>query len=720
MVCLGMVGPAIFKRGAGIPRRFLFAAAVMTLAAGALLGWAAPPSPRIGFESTVGESGSPPLMASAARTTTLDAASPGAEPSSALTLGIHVAPSAICVSGGTQCAAGTDTARVTLTAGAGGTDAVSWPGVQIAFVLETTLYDGVYDALNGPEVGSEPCANSDGWHPLACEESNGVPFFAANAQAIANAIAAENPRTQVSFALVDYFGTGDDWNDGEGFEYHVDLPNFVPAAGFGAAVDDSLSQGILNSAYEMVDSDFADNFLHSSSITALYGTIQGSGLDWSANTHHVIVWMGSTAPRDPSYPENYCVSAAGGAPDPARGSCYGGTCEPAFPFPGDASPNCEGWVESRNGNATDSIARLAQTAPQCTDSLGGVCTIDAIDYWDTPTDPYSEGWPAGSAWTSIGGSPGGPVVLQNTANVLNAGCAIAAATGGTWDGPSFWSCPNGQAGTLQYVGPEVAYPPNTVNPTLFTAVTSIGFGPVAHIAIASATDRPLFTYVPYGNIGLAVNLEATAACEADGGPFNDCQLTPSVLHAGGVTYLGWNWSLDPSTNRMFVGDEWTASFNIVATAPPYRVVPADACVTAACLAAGSGPVGTLYSWASYVPSLGAVTDTASFPVATVDVEISSAGPLGIAPSAAPPSAPSLPPATPPTLPSVQVFGPTPSFGFGQVSFPAVAAGFLGAGFLRISLKHKPMAIRLALKSGRPVSKFEADRIRKQLDLGYLE
>src|SRR5262249_36912209 len=142
----------------------------------------------------------------------------------------------------------------------------------------------------------------------ACEESNGVPFFMANAGAIANAIAAANPHTTVSFAMVDYFATLYDWDDGDGAEYHVDVPQFVAAKDFGAAEASSFNSLVMRNSYTYGDSDFSDNFLHSSSITALFGTIIGSGLDWSNDTHHVIVWMGSSAPRDPSYTQNYCVS----------------------------------------------------------------------------------------------------------------------------------------------------------------------------------------------------------------------------------------------------------------------------------------------------------------------------------------------------------------------------------------------------------------------------
>ena len=74
-------------------------------------------------------------------------------------------------------------------------------------------------------------------------------------------------------------------------------------------------------------------------------------------------------------------------------------------------PNCEGWVRSQDGNPSDSIAALTKTSPTCTDSIGAACTVDVVDYWDTPTDPYSQGWPADSQTVHVemgGKNPAGP------------------------------------------------------------------------------------------------------------------------------------------------------------------------------------------------------------------------------------------------------------------------------------------------------------------------
>jgi hypothetical protein len=700
--------PTRAAEGAGVrPRRLVFpiALAVVMVALTVLsTGGSGATGPRV----SVGPTGAVAPLATGM------AAQPAA--TAGLSLGISAQPTAICVYGIGSCSAGVDIARVTLDANAGGTGQLVWPAVQVAFVVETTLYDGVYHPL-ADEPGYDPCAQPVGSTNIACEESNGVPFFVQNAQSIASAIQSANPHTQVSFAMVDYFATLTNWDDGDGAEYHVDIPQFIPASDFGAAVQTTFKQEVLLGQLYYEDSDFSDNILHSSSITALYGTIIGSGLDWSNNTHHVIVWMGSTAPRDPGYPENYCVSASTSALSTFNG-CIGATCEPSYRFPTAASPQCEGWVKPTEGNATHSIAALAHTAKQCTESVGGVCTVDTIDYWTTPTDPYSAGWP--SRFSNIGGGPGGLQVIKNTANVILAGCDLAAATGGTWSGPVFASCPNGQQGSLQYV-PHGSYDnPNTGNPTLFAALRQIGFGPVTQTQVAAGAGKPIFTYVPTGNIVLAPNPEATAACERNGVVFRTCQTTPSVVHAGGITYLAWNWSTNKTSNVMYIGDSWTASFNVVAAGPPYSVVPIDACTTTECKAAGSGATNGLYTWASYLPASNQSVVTQSFPLGTIRVVGAAAILTGSAPPPPPPPPPPFPIPTAPPLPVPTQVGVGNSLGVGTVSLQAAAAGFLGAGFMRVTIRNRPIAMRVAAKAGTFQSKFDAGLAKGEAPIGRFE
>lgn len=698
-----------FARGA--TRLLLPLAASVAVVALTLLG-SIPPSAAVGSSSASRFS-----TAAVPAVGTLTTAGSGNQ---GLSLGITTAPQAICLYGVESCSAGVDVARVTLNANAGGAGQVSWPSVQVAFVVETTLFDGVFDpSPTGDEPGHDLCANPPGSDNVACEESNGVPFFVANAQSIASAIQAANPHTQVSFALVDYFATLNNWDDGDGAEYHVDIPAFVPASNFGSAVTSTFKQEVLHGSWFYSDSDFSDSFLHSSSITALYGTIVGSGLDWSNNTHHVIVWMGSTAPRDPSYPVNYCVSGSTQATNPAfEGGCIGATLEPSYQFPGQRSPNDEGWVKSQNGNVSDSIAALAHQAKQCTESIGGVCTIDTIDYWATPTDPYSAGWP--KQFSSQGGGPGGLQVLNTVSHIIEAGCDLAHATGGTWDGPAFASCPDGTTGTLQYV-PHGAYNnPNTANPSLFNALRQVGFGPVTKTQVAAGAGRPIFTFVPIGNIELAPNLQPTAACERGGEAFRSCQTVPTVVHSYGVTYLGWNWSTDKTQNVMYVGDAWTASFNVVAGGPPFANVPVDACITTDCRAAGSDAILGYYSSASYLPASNDSIVTQSFPLGTVRVVATPAELVGTAPPPPPPAPPPFAIPTAPPLPVVQQIGVGNSVGVANISLQAAAAGFLGAGFMRVTIRNRPIAMRVAAKSGSFQSKFDSGALKRESSVGRFE
>ena len=621
-----------------------------------------------------------------------------------LDLSVAAQPASICVDQTTSCPAGVGVSRVTLTAEAPPSVYETWPSVQVAFVLETTVYDGTFDpTVDDP--GYDQCALADDPAGGACEESNGVPFFVHNAQAIANAIAAANPHTSVSFALVDYFATLDTQDDGDGSEYHVDIPHFVPSGQFGADVASSLGSAVLESGDRYSDNDFSDNILHSSSITALYGTIIGSGLNWGNNTHHVIVWMGTTAPRDPAYEQDYCVSPSRYYPPggPDSYPCNSSGCEPAYAFGAGASPQCEGWVNSQNGNSSDSIAALARTSPTCTDSVGGDCTIDTIDLWGTPTDPTSPGWPSGDATPALQGGPGGAMVQQNVQRVLLAGCDLAAATGGTWDGPSFFSCPNGQSGTLQpeFLGPFGS--PNLENPSLFAAFRAIGFGPVTSNLVATGTTHPLFTFVPYGAFEVLPGSLAqfrTACVLGNGNLAPNCPVQP-VTHnypigpGRNVTIYGWNWSSVPSQNVMMGGDTWIASFWVMSAGPPYGQDPVDACITADCALGGSQRVAGLYTAATYIPATNVSVVIQSFPLATVNVE---APPFAVPPPTLPAAPPTVPPPAiiaPAGLPILASIGVGAQVGVASLSLQAAAAGFIAAGFTAISVRNRPLSIQVA-------------------------
>jgi len=620
-----------------------------------------------------------------------------------LTLGISAYPQALCAYNQINCAAGVGESKVTMVAQASPNGIESWPAVQVAFVIETTAYDGVYDPGAG-DPGLDSCAGATG---AVCEESNGVCFFVTHAQQIANAIQDANPHSVVSFALVDYFATLDSFDDGDGAEYHVDIPSFVGANSFGPAVAGTFQAQVLGGGCIYSDSDLSDNILHSSSITALFGTIVGSGLNWGANTHHVIVWMGSTAPRAVGYSVNYAVS-------PSDYADYGGTmsptCEPPYSYGSYQSPPCEGWVRSQDGNVTHSIAGLAKSAAQCTDSIGRVCTIDMIDLYNGVTDPWSKAWPAGVR----GGGPGGVIVEQDVEKILDAGCDLSAATGGTWDGPNFWSCPDGVQGSLQFDGIGSSSNPNTNNPTLYAAFRQIGFGPIQTTLVANGTKVPLFQFVPFGNVRVAPNPQFQTRCTLQSGVlFNgpgNCVSNPVVINgSNGLQYYGWNWSANSSRNTMYVGDTWSVSFWIVVNGPPYRTVPADACVTFMCKVEGSQAVQGVYTSATYLPVTNNSAVTASFPVAMVTVEVA---PPVAAPITAPPAPPIIPPgipiATGPAVPVVQPIPLSAQVGVGNIALQATAAGWIAAGFMRVSVKNRPISMAVAALSGKKVSsKFDA-------------
>jgi hypothetical protein len=625
-------------------------------------------------------------------------ATPAGTPVPGLTLGIDANPHAICVDGQLNCAAGAGVSRVTMEAIASPNGVQEWPAVQVAFVVETTLFDGVYDP-NAGDPGTDPCAQGGN---APCEESNGVPFFVAHAQEIANAISDANPNTQVSFAMVDYFATLDAFDDGDGSEYHVDIPAFIPAADFGAAVEGSFQANVLGGGFIYSDSDFSDNIIHSSSITALYGAIVGSGLDWSKDTHHVVVWIGDTVPRDPGYSVNYAVS-----PSDYSGcsQCQSPTCEPSYNFGQFSSPNCEGWIRSQDGNSSHSIAQLARTAASCTDSVGGVCTIDTIDLYTGMTDMYSKDWPAGRT----GGGPNGPIVRQDVSKILEAGCDLAAATGGTWTGPSFFSCPNGQVGTLSYVGIGNPDSPDLSNPTLLAAFRAIGFGPIQTKQVANGTDRPLFQFVPFGNVQLAPATDGgpqfSSYCTLQNGVLfqgpGDCLPTPATVNgSNGLQYYGWNWSTNASQNQMYIGDAWSVSFNVIVAGPPYTTVPVDACTTYSCKVAGSHSNEGEFTSASFTPITNSSSQTESFPVATLLVEVSALSAIGVAPPPPPPIAPPGFGLGLPATVSIQApIGIGAQVGVANIALQATATGFLAAGFIRVSQRNRPISMAVAAMAG---------------------
>ncbi|HEV8049965.1 MAG TPA: hypothetical protein VGP88_05180 [Thermoplasmata archaeon] len=621
-----------------------------------------------------------------------------------LSLGISVTPGIICVSNNLACPSDQRSARVTLQAVAPALVTTYYPAVQVVFLLETTAYDGTYDGSLGVP-GREYCADSSAHQP--CEESNGVPFFVANAGTIASAIANANPRSAVTFGLVNFFSTGDAYDkfsaDGaqglESVAYHVDVGIPVPPSQFQSQVAATFQSEVLNGGWVYPDLNFGNNFLHSDSITALYGVLLGYGISWLPNAHHVLVLIGSTAPRDPPYVQNYCISPSAAW----RYACYGAGgpysagCEPAYDFGVGVSPQCVGWTASQTGDVNNSIAGLAHSIPNCADSLGKRCTIDVVDLWTTPTDPFSLGWPG-----TVDGGPGGPLVAQNVGRVLSAGCDLAAATGGSWDGPSFFSCADGTIGDLSYVPHGSATAPDISNPSLLSAFKGVSFGPLTSDVIATGGNSSIFRFVPFANVRPAPNLAAQTLCLTPYGTRNDC---PGPTYKNGTDFesLNWNWSSVPSQNILYGGDEWIASFNVVAVGPPYGSVPVDACITSVCAAGGSGWVDGTFTLARYYPGISLSEVNQSFPLAVLRIVY---GPQATIPGGTVPAPTGVPPPPPSAVvPVIPAPIPTtaPGANIASLSVQALGAGFLGAGFTRIAQRNRPVAVGQANapRNGRP-------------------
>ena len=234
---------------------------------------------------------------------------------------ISATPAVICEEPVSTCQAGTDSARLNLSVQATGGGISAWAAVQVLFALETTPYDGVFDAGTTTGGGSDPCwdraVNRDD-NPDApiCDESDGVPFFVANAGNVAETLQLDHPSTRMSFGLVDFGASDDVYDDSNGTvhrilsvtgkfinyttegwagpesTYHVDIGNFVSANDFGSDVVSTFQRQVLGGGYYLAGSNLSTNILHSDSITALYGALAGVGLSWSSDAHHVIVWIG--------------------------------------------------------------------------------------------------------------------------------------------------------------------------------------------------------------------------------------------------------------------------------------------------------------------------------------------------------------------------------------------------------------------------------------------
>jgi PKD repeat protein len=558
----------------------------------------------------------PPLSPPPAPTSASSLAAPPSHASlptsGPMVLNATASPVRLCAYASSTCPGLGNTTRITLTASVTAAPPSNWTSVQVLFLLETGLYDGACGNGVAPTAtGLCPGAYLD--NAPAGNLSLFLPLFAANAGTMTAAIAANHPGVTVTYGLADFQSTFDTFDNADGFSYRVDIGSFLPAAPFATQLNRS------SFATNLWDRTTTDNILHGPAITALFGALTGVGLNWSNAAHHVIVLVGSMAPRDPAYPENYCPLWG---QNPAAPGCDSPTCEPsnasAYEWSNGGGyygrvgeypasflvPHCEGWARSASGNSSASVAALALAAPPCAGSSGGRCTIDVIDLNATPTDPLATAW---SGAPSNG--DGSQYARNDTAAVLRAGCDLASATGGTWAGPSGSRCASGATGAITGdVGSTVGR--QAENASLLAAVGAIGFGGGFDPATVIGASAAMFGFHLAPGTALAPHAAAVVTCTTPTGPIPSCDIVPRVVTLNGTTHLAWNWSDAAGQNELFPGDVWTASFEVVVFAAPNASLPLDTCNAPGCPLGGA--LGTL-SEAAFKPATNDSTEHEPFP-----------------------------------------------------------------------------------------------------------
>lgn len=544
---------------------------------------------------------------------------------------VCVSPTTLCQPGTLPCSSLPAQAQVHLWVNAS-TNTSVLPWVQVVFVVETTLYDGVYDPSTGDygsgTNGADPCNGP-------CEESDGVPFIINNIGQIAQGISQKNTGTtssnHVTFSMVDYFSNydpsdpgADDHDDGDGSEYNVDVSTFEPATTFASTVTTMATanpstlfgggcpgQGWNSATHLYCDSDFSDNFLSSSMITALYGALHGSGLGWvnNASTYHVVVWVGSTLPKDPSYKGYWCATyndAANSCPDPTT------TTEPSYKF--------SSGLTSPAGLTLANITALAQQEH---------VIIDAIDLPDGMDELASKDLVNSTAKTTY--------AQADVKDVLSAGCYLAQQTGGSWEGPTpknsgiGFTCaaaPSGSGGAGNLTNTfRTSSNGNYAwanNPSLAWALTNINFPPFKFSYNVTGTMREgSFLFIPAENFSMGPGgfryscwhngLNISSACQG------------AWSHSIGRGH-GWSWPLAD----MYPGDIWSVVFNVSVNSNfPAALVnvstPIDLCLNSTQWSGCAGTGGPPYSTVTYNNFTGAMVQQ-SFPPASVTIAPYNPGP----------------------------------------------------------------------------------------------
>lgn len=249
----------------------------------------------------------------------------------------------------------------------------------------------------------------------------------------------------------------------------------------------------------------------------------------------------------------------------------------------------------------------------------------------------------------------------------------------------------------------------TVTVGLANATNETGLATMGSAAVYGPyewVDLPSLTYIPRGSIALAPAPDATETCSAvtyvDSPPCTT-NATPGTI-AGQAT-LTWAWGTNASQPALGIGDVWSVSFLVVATGPPFTTVPVDACVTAGCLAAGSGSVGGRSSDLQFTPFGNRTFDNDSVPLVTLQVVVEAtptpppssappAGPPGVgAPLPAPVSP--TPVATPVMVPPTALTATTPT---ASISLLSVAAGILSAGVTGTLIRARPTRMKVGIRA----------------------
>ena len=549
---------------------------------------------------------------------------------------ICVSPQTLCLPGTSSCASYPSEARVHLWVNATGNKSFL-PWVQVVFVVETTVFDGAYDPTAG-DYGGGGYGGVNGADPCSgpCMESDGVPYLVDNIGQITQGITEKNvgvtSSSHVTFSMVDYFSNqGADHDDGDGSEYNVDVSAFQPATSFATTVSSMASGNTLfgrnwvSSIQVYGDSDFSDNFLSSSMITALYGGLHGSGLSWvnNASTYHVVVLVGSTLPRDAKYQGSWCPTyndQANACPD------LSSTSEPAYTYG-------SGLSEPAGENISD-IVTLAQQEH---------VLIDTIDLPDGMTEMGSRDYVNTSATTAY--------VAKDVRAILGAGCYLAQATGGSWEGPTpgysgvGFTCAaaatHNSKGNLTNTfrpasGGSFGW---STNPALGWALTNVAFPAfTTNYTVIGWVKEQTFVFDPSTNFVIDPTQAMTFDCINNGTVVTSkCAAAANSSLGGG----GWTWSWPYPA--MYPNDMWSVSLtvNVSSTFNQSQLntpVSVDACLNNTYWTGCPGPTsGNFYSWVQYT-NITHVSVIQSFPPAFVDVASNGVVPSLASVSVSPPNA----------------------------------------------------------------------------------